>query len=154
MTMHELAGGCHCGTIRVMYRTGTAPEAHAPRACQCSFCRKHNTRAVSDPAGSLEIAVSDPARLNRYRFGRGTVDFLICRECGVYVAAFSAEPDDASGYATLMANVLDAQGRFPPGMAKIYDDEDVASRAERRRKVWTPAKLVVAEQPAPGAVEA
>lgn len=139
--MHALEGGCHCGNIAVTYRTTVAPEDARPRACQCTFCRKHATRAVSDPAGSLEIRVVDPAAMSRYRFGTGSADFLVCRTCGVYVAAFMADPDDAHGYATLMANALDAQARYPAADPTSYAGEEVHAKRERRRRVWTPAVL-------------
>lgn len=141
--MHELKGGCHCGNIGVIYRTTSAPEDTVPRACQCSFCRKHNTRAVSDAGGTLAISVADADQLNRYTFGRRTAEFLICRTCGVYVAAFMPDPGDAGGVATLMVNVLDDQGRFPEAIAADYAGEDEVSRRRRRRANWTPASLHV-----------
>ena len=56
-------GGCHCGNIRVAYRTAK-PVAEWPiRACQCSFCRKHGVRATGDPDGLLEIAIADEAKV-------------------------------------------------------------------------------------------
>ena len=143
--MHHLEGSCHCGNVRVVYRTGIAPEDAEPRACQCSFCRKHNTRAVSDPSGSLALTVGDGSALSRYRFGLGSAEFLICRTCGVYVAAFMADPDDRHGYATLMANALDGEGRYPPAAPTVYDNEDEAGRRARRRQRWTPATLSVRE---------
>ena len=142
--MHQLEGGCHCGNITVVYRTNIAPEDAIPRACQCTFCRKHTTRAVSDPEGSLALTVADRNALSRYRFGRGAAEFLICRTCGVYVAAFMGDPDDGRGYATLMANVLEAHGRYPPATPTVYDNEDEGARRERRRQRWTPAMLSVA----------
>lgn len=140
--MRELKGGCHCGNIRVAYRTAVAPADATVRACQCSFCRKHATRAVSDPAGALAIAVSDESLLSRYRFALHAADFLICRRCGVYVAALMPEGD--GGYATLMVNVLDDHADYtqPPVPAE-YGDEDEAGRRDRRRKVWTPATIRV-----------
>lgn len=142
--MHQFEGGCHCGNIRVVYRTGIAPEAARPRACQCSFCRKQNTRMVSDPAGHLAISVADGGRLNRYRFALGLSDYLTCRTCGVYVAAFMADPDEAHGLATLMVNALVSEARFPQAAPISYDGEDAASRRDRRRQRWTPASLTVA----------
>jgi hypothetical protein len=139
--MHELRGGCHCGNITVSYRTTVAPEAAVARACQCSFCRKHNTRSLSDPKGALEINVRDPDALNRYRFGLRTAEFLICRNCGVYVAAFMPDPTDAHAYATLMANVLDEQARISQAEPADYAGEDEAGRRQRRRQRWTPASL-------------
>jgi hypothetical protein len=141
--MHELKGGCHCGTIAVTYHTEIAPEDAKPRACQCTFCRKHSTRAVSDPKGSLDIAIADAGAVSRYKFGLGTVDFLVCRKCGVYVAAFMADPDDSKGYATLMANALDAQARYSAAAPAVYEGETGTDRATRRRKLWTPARLRV-----------
>jgi hypothetical protein len=141
VSMHELRGGCHCGNIAVTYRTAVAPEDAAPRACQCTFCRKHNTRAVSDPQGALTIVVRDPEVLNRYRFGLSAADFLICRTCGVYVAAFMPDPSDDRGFATLMANALEAQARFPHATPTDYAGEDETGRRQRRRQRWTPASL-------------
>ncbi len=39
--------------------------------------------ALSDPSGAIEITVHDQDLLERYRFGLGATDFLICRKCGV-----------------------------------------------------------------------
>lgn len=141
--MHELTGGCHCGNISVLYKTSVTPEESSPRACQCSFCRKHNTAAVSDNSGDLTISVKEGDKLSRYQFGFRTCDFLVCRECGVYVAAFVGEPDDSAGYATLMTFALDERGRYPDPGPSDYADEDAEGRRSRRRKVWTPARLKV-----------
>lgn len=139
--MNELTGGCHCGNVTVTYRTAVAPEDATIRACQCTFCRKHQTRAVSDADGRLDVVVGDPERLSRYRFGARTADYLVCRTCGVYVAAFMPDPDDAHGFATLMASTLDAHARFPEATPVDYDAEDAGDKRERRRRVWTPAVL-------------
>jgi hypothetical protein len=48
------------------------------RACACSFCRGHGARTIAHPRGSLDIRVSVPWYLQRYRFGLCTADFLIC----------------------------------------------------------------------------
>ncbi len=142
--MAQLTGGCHCRNITVSYETAIAPEDAVPRACQCSFCRMHQTRAVSDPAGSLAIRVKDESRLSRYAFGLGVTEFLICRDCGVYVAAFMADPADATtGFATLMVSALDDHRLFPPPEPAHYDDEDETGRGARRRRVWTPATLTI-----------
>ena len=141
--MHELKGGCHCGNITVVYRSMIAPEDAVPRACQCSFCRKQNTRAVSDPKGLLAITVGAEERLSRYRFGLAIADYLICRECGIYVAAFMADGDKSRGFATLMSNALDAQARYPVALPIDYDGEDDTARSGRRRQRWTPATLKI-----------
>lgn len=141
--MAKLTGGCHCGNITVEFETNVEPEQTSPRACQCSFCRKHQSRAISDPAGALTLRVRDAAKLNRYTFGMSSCQFLICRECGVYVAGFLPDPDDDHAYATLMVSALDQHKRYPPPSPTVYDSEDQSGRTNRRRRVWTPATLTI-----------
>ncbi len=141
--MRTFSGGCHCGNIDVRYETAIEPADATPRACQCSFCRKHSTRALSDPAGHLEITVFDPDKLSRYRFGTGITEFLVCRDCGVYVAAYMRDGDGA--YANVMVAALDDQAEFgAAAQAIVYHDEDEDAKRERRRRVWTPASMTVA----------
>ena len=49
-------GGCHCGAVRLIFETALDPRETPVRACQCSFCRKHNTLAIADPT-ALQAAV-------------------------------------------------------------------------------------------------
>ncbi|WP_095198731.1 hypothetical protein [Mesorhizobium carmichaelinearum] len=55
--MNEHAGGCHCGNIGLRFSTELDPSQIEVRACQCSFCIKHGSRAVADPDGRLTISV-------------------------------------------------------------------------------------------------
>ncbi len=137
--MHHFHGGCHCGALEVDYSTTVAAEKAVVRACQCSFCRKHDARAVSDPSGVLEITVHDQDQLERYRFGLGATEFLLCRKCGVYVSATMHDGDAA--YANVMVNVLDDRDRFPQPSPVDLDGENEATKRQRRRKIWTPARL-------------
>lgn len=139
--MSKRSGGCHCRNIKVEFETALAPEAFEPRACGCSFCRKHQSRAISDPNGRLLISVANGDRLSRYQFGLKTIEFLVCRNCGVYVAAFMGDPNDEAGYATLMISALDDREGFAVPVPKDYDDQTAEERAARRRKVWTPSTL-------------
>lgn len=141
MTTHT--GGCHCRNIKVEFETGVAPEDTEPRACQCSFCRQHQSRSVSDPDGRLRITVDDQTALNRYQFAMKSIEFLVCRDCGVYVAGFMPDPSDSEAYATLMVSALDDRSAFPDPKPKEYDDEPREAREARRRKVWTPAVLEI-----------
>ena len=83
------AGGCHCGNIHVALRLSKPPEQNPVRTCTCSFCRSHDPRMISDPAGLLEISADDWSLVELYRFGTRTADFVICRRCGVFIAAIS-----------------------------------------------------------------
>lgn len=141
MTTHT--GGCHCRNIKVEFETTVAPGDSEPRACQCSFCRQHQSRAVSDPKGKLRITVDNQAALSRYQFSMKSIEFLVCRECGVYVAGFMRDPSDSEAYGTLMVSALDDRSGFPDPNPKEYNDEPREARAERRRKVWTPAVLEI-----------
>jgi hypothetical protein len=139
----NLHGGCHCGAIAIDYESALAPEETEVRACLCSFCRKHGSRAVSDPQGRLTIAVHDESAVQRYRFGLATAEYLLCRRCGVYVAAVLAEGEKLYGIA--IVNALDDAARFtqPPKPAD-YSAEDAAARRRRRRTRWTPTDIVTA----------
>ena len=79
---HRLKGGCHCGAIGVELTLPRPPEEELVGACQCSFCRKHNARTVSDPKAVARLVVNEPAQLNRYRFGLNASEVVLCRRCG------------------------------------------------------------------------
>ena len=128
------AGACHCGAIASEFETA---EPLAPRACQCSFCRRHNVRMVSDPAGSARLRLGPEVR--RYRFGTGTTDFLFCGRCGIYVGAMAEL--DGSLFVTLNLNAF-GDPRLKLDAAPVsYEGESAEEKAERRRRNWTPARL-------------
>ncbi|HIP78216.1 MAG TPA: aldehyde-activating protein [Kiloniellaceae bacterium] len=137
------SGGCHCGAIGVTFESAIAPEAMEVRACQCNFCRKHASLAVSDPDGHVCLTLKDPAAVQRYRFGLSTADYFLCGRCGVYVAAVLEEA--GRHYAIVIVNALEEAGRFSqPPLAADYSREDEAARRRRRRERWTPAEVVPA----------
>lgn len=114
------------------------PEDLPVRACGCRFCRRHAALTTADPDGHVSFAAADPARLGRYRFGLRTADFLICRDCGVYVGALMT--DGGKAYAIVNVNACDEPQRFLQSpLAMDYGGEDEASRLARRRDKWTPA---------------
>ncbi|MDD9877710.1 MAG: hypothetical protein OXR84_09755 [Magnetovibrio sp.] len=140
--MHETHGRCHCGNLETRFRSRAAPSEIPVRACQCSFCRKHGVRAVSDPGGTAEILVHDPGKLVRYQFGHRAADFLVCGRCGVYVAAVME--DGADVFATLIVNAFDNHQDFTRLDEPVsYAGEDEAGRRRRRREKWTPAALAI-----------
>jgi hypothetical protein len=138
--MTDLSGHCHCGAIRVEMSTALPTRELPLRACQCSFCRRHGALTTSDPDGRLRIEVA-PGSANRYRFGLGITDFLLCAECGVYVAATM----ESDGGLTAVVNVTGVglpgfEGREPSSMT--YDDETPEERTARRGGRWMPATFV------------
>jgi hypothetical protein len=132
-----LEGACHCGAITIELDTALEPRELPVRQCGCSFCVKHRPRYTSDPNGRVTIRLAD-ASVSRYRFGLRLADFLICRTCGVFVAAY--EP---AGRAVINLDVLSRASEFSatPTTFTAYDSEDAAARTARRAKNWTPATL-------------
>lgn len=134
-----LHGECHCGRVEVSFETALAPEAIELRACQCSFCRRHGAKTVTDPNGSLTIA-APAGGLSRYRFGHRTADYLVCANCGVYIAAVI---NDGERRATLNAAGLMIEGLHDRAPTPVsLDHEDASGRRERRHRSWTPTHFV------------
>lgn len=139
----RIEGGCHCGNLRLAFHAAGAFEDLPVRACQCSFCRKHNVRATADPDGRLEIAIADAGRLSRYRMGLGITDYIVCASCGVYVAATMEDEEAGRTLATCVVNALDiAPERVREPSPIDYEGETARSRLERRRRRWMPARFV------------
>ncbi len=136
----EYRGNCHCGAVGFRYQTDIAPEQWSIRACQCRFCRAHDALSASDPNGSVEFMVADPKLLNRYRFGLRTADFLVCRECGVYVGALIETENGQFGIINTHA-LLQTPESLAATEPMNYDSEDVGGRASRREARWTPAEI-------------
>lgn len=140
MSLHRFTGRCHCGALSLSFTTDRSPQDIPVLACQCAFCRKHGVRAVADPQGQAVVTAHDPALLERYRFGLTTADYLLCRCCGVYVAAVMTDGDRS--YAVVNLNGLDDASAFTgPLETRVYDGEDEAGRRQRRRTTWTPATV-------------
>jgi len=139
---HTLTGACHCGALHLTFETPTGLDTLPLRACACSFCRKHGVRTTSDPAGRVTFEIGDPGLLQRYRFGTQTTDTLICRNCGIYLAAVTEI--EGALYAVINVNALDDRRAFerPPEVMN-YDGESAGQRQARRRVKWTPATLDV-----------
>lgn len=136
-------GGCHCGALAISYESDVAPETTEVRACLCSFCRRHASRAVSDPAGSLTVTVKEPEVVQRYRFGLATADYYLCGRCGVYAAAVLEDAGKLYGIA--IVNALDNAAAFSQAPRPAdYSAEDDAARRRRRCARWTPARVISA----------
>jgi hypothetical protein len=136
----EHQGGCHCGNLRLTLRLSQPPAEVRLRACGCSFCRAHNTRTTSDPAGSVEIRAEEWSLVEAYRFGSGTAEFLLCRRCGVYVGAVCDTP--AGLRATINTNTLEDRVLFTRAATAVdHDSEALEDRLARRARTWTPAAL-------------
>ena len=138
--MSEHRGGCHCGNLRVRLRLTRPPAEVQLRACGCSFCRRHNTRTASDPEGTVDIWADDWSLVQLYRFGSGTAEFVICRECGVYIGAMGDIPSGKA--AVINTTCLDDRALFTREPAPTdHDGETTESRIARRAANWTPLTI-------------
>ena len=137
----QLAGHCHCGAVRVILEPGKPVGEMPLRACQCSFCRTRCAETTSDPASHLFVEAA-PGALSHYQFGLGVTDFLLCAECGTYVAAVSETEAGLMGVVNVRGVALHGfEGRTPDPMT--YDDENAGERLARRQDRWMP--VVVTE---------
>jgi hypothetical protein len=130
-----LKGGCHCGKIRIELVTSIRPEEFHPRACDCSFCTKHGAAYVSDPGGRLSITVGAPDALAEYRQGSGTARMLLCRGCGVMIAAVFEEGGRL--YGTVNSRCLDGVAFGAPETVSPQK-LGVGDRKARWARLWTP----------------
>jgi len=136
----EHRGGCHCGNLRVSLRLSQPPAETRLRACGCSFCRAHNTRTTSDPNGAADIHAADWSLVERYRFGTGTAEFLICKRCGVSISAIVATASGTRG--VINTNCLDDRAAFTQQPNPVdHDGEATGDRLARRAANWTPVTL-------------
>jgi len=129
-------GSCHCGAIEFVFHSSQSPSQWQVRACQCNFCRSHGARTTSDPAGFVTFRVNDESRLQRYRFGLRSAEYLICRNCGVYVAAVLTSP--RTRVATININAIRGPLAVPQALPVSYEGETLEERQQRREKRWTP----------------
>ena len=133
------SGACHCGAVEVALHSNKDVGRLPARACACSFCRKHGARTWTDPDGSLKI-VCDDTDIQTYRFALKTADYLICKTCGLYVAAVVKTEHGVKS--TLNINLLDNVAVFDqPSIAANYDGETATERLERRAQNWTPTEI-------------
>jgi hypothetical protein len=130
-----IAGGCHCGNLRLELQWPAGAEEMPARACGCSFCTKHGGVWTSHPAARLVLRIADPAEATRYRFGTGTADFHICRACGAVPAVTCAL--EGRTYAVVNVNCL--EGIDPANLDRVatdFEGEATADRLARRRARW------------------
>ena len=130
-----IKGHCHCGNISYQFTTQTPVEQIAVRQCSCIFCTMHNGVYTSDPGGELRYQIQDNSRVNRYRFGHQTADFIICKTCGVL--PFVLSDIEGNTYAVLnVKTAVDPVLTTDSITRSNFDGEGTEDRLTRRRKNW------------------
>ena len=141
--MARFTGGCHCSNLTVSVELTRAASSYSPRACDCEFCRRHGAAWVSDPQGSLLIHVRDQGDTGRYRQGAGIAEMLLCRNCGVLVAALW---QGAHLHGVVNANVLEGRDALPPVQPVSPKVLSADAKVNRWQKIWfADVRLVAAE---------
>jgi hypothetical protein len=131
--MPRLAGGCHCGNITVGIELRRAPDTYHPRACDCGFCRRHGAAWVSDPQGSLTICIGEERDAGRYAQGAGIAEMLLCRRCGVLVAALWQAQ---RLYGVVNASVLAARSEFAAAQPVSPQELSPDQKTNRWQSIW------------------
>lgn len=138
-----IAGGCHCGNVKLRLDWRPDPAEIAARACTCSFCVKHGGVWASCPEGNLDVRIAEPHRVSHYEFGTRTAQFHVCARCGVVPVVTSRI--GGTLYAVVSVNALEG---LPPGLvrrtAAAFEEGSVAERLERRRRDWVASVVLAA----------
>ena len=129
-----VSGGCYCGNVSLDVTLSREPATYNPRACDCDFCQKHGASYVSDPLGSLCIRIEDEREVSRYRQGSGTAELLLCRKCGVMVAAVYRDADEVFG--TVNVRALDSRADFGAEVAVSPKVLSAQEKVTRWRGIW------------------
>jgi len=138
-----IEGKSHCGNLSFRMETQLSNKELVPRECDCSFCRSHGAKCLSDSSGSATIYVADASLVRRYRFGLRTADFLVCGRCGVYLGAAIT----SGGECRVTLNLRATRFHDWPSTVVSYDGETAEDRVARRMEKWTPAKIVIGGSP-------
>jgi hypothetical protein len=128
-------GACHCGVVSAEYETDQPVRL---RQDGCGFCSSRGVKSASDPEGRLDLTASK--RLTRYRFGHKTADFLICPDCGTYVATHMDSPRGPIGVINVVGLQINELKHLPATLTSL-EGESTEERLTRRISRWTPMTL-------------
>jgi hypothetical protein len=131
-------GACHCGVVSAEYETDQPVRL---RQDGCGFCSSRGVKSASDPEGRLTL--TSAKRLTRYRFGHKTADFLLCPDCGTYVATHMESSRGPVGVINVVGLQIDELRHLPATLTSL-EGESVEERLARRISRWTPMSLVEA----------
>jgi hypothetical protein len=139
--MHRVKGGCHCGNINLQIELPSALYSYRPRACDCDFCTKHMAAFISDPKGSLSIWISDESARGTYFQGSNQAEFLLCKNCGVFIGALYRA--DGRIFGTVNARVLAPADGLSADETVSPKKLSAAAKTQRWQTIWF-ADVVVA----------
>lgn len=133
--IRKIEGKCHCGNIAFELDWPQPEGEIAVRACGCDFCTKHGGVYTAHPQAALRARIGDPAELTLYRFGHGTAEFHVCRQCGAVPFVTSLIDDNL--YAVVNVNTFENFPREQLSQSPSdFSGEDTTQRLSRRQTNW------------------
>lgn len=136
MAEHSHTGSCHCGNIQFTMLSQMPLSELTPRECDCDFCTKHGVRPLSDPGGSLRVAIRSQSDVHAYRQGAQLADMLICRICGV--AAVMTYESEKGVYGVLNARSLDDYAELCDPVQVSPKKLNSSDKIQRWKSIWIP----------------
>lgn len=124
-----LHGGCHCGRIAFEMTLSQPASEFTPRACDCSFCRKHGAAWLSDARGSLRVRFRGEPTV--YRQGSAQAEFIACAHCAVLVMV--RHEHEGRVHAAVNVRALEEAAGF--AVEQASSPQTLAPYAKRER--WT-----------------
>lgn len=85
----------------------------------------------------MEFVAERPFLMNRYRFAQRSADFLLCRQCGVYVGAVIRTARGRFGIVNVNA-LRSIPADIAAPVAMEYAAESPQERIARREQRWSP----------------
>jgi len=130
----NIKGKCHCGNVGFEFETNIDIDDLPIRSCQCRFCKLHGAATARDPNGRATFFVDDLGSLKLYRFATESTDFVLCKNCGVYVGAVLVCGDNKFATLNMNLTLLKTDNAKPI----TYGDEAAESRIATRAEIFTP----------------
>lgn len=132
MSVRGHRGGCHCGRVAFEALLTRPLPDYVPRACDCSFCRKHGAAWLSDADGLLAVHLrGEPVR---YRQGSAQAEFIACAHCAVLVLVTSEV--DGRRYAAINARALEASADLGAEQTASPQTLDAGQKVDRWSRLW------------------
>ncbi|WP_233511035.1 GFA family protein [Dyella psychrodurans] len=122
--------------MNIEFTTSKSTSEFQPRACDCSFCRKHGAAYISDPKGKLSIIQRNAGALHEYRQGSNTARFLLCKDCGVLVGV--ALDHESGTYAAVNAGCLDDVTELGESLSASPQRLSPEEKVSRWLALWVP----------------
>lgn len=131
--MQTIEGQCHCGNLGCSLLLPETVTSLTVYGCNCSFCRLHACTWLGEPALRLQLRAEVAEQSGWYATGPLAPNYLLCRHCGVALAAVSYFGDAWYGIANAQTLLLPPlpQDYLPFRQTSLTDQQRLAMRQQR-----------------------